>query len=242
MVTSSIPENFLANATVFLRELVQWEQQLPAESWQSLASQAQQGQVALLSVDMINGFCHEGALASPRIEAVIPAVVTAFERAYAIGVRDFLLAQDSHTPQSVEFADFSPHCQAGTSEAENIPELASLPFAHLYKIFPKNSLNAFHGTELPKWLEERRDVRTVVIVGDCTDLCVYHAAMHFKLYANAHDLPLRVIVPANAVQTFDTPVATAKELGILPHDGDVTHLFFLYHMCLNGIDVVSEIQ
>ena len=31
------------------------------------------GKTAILSVDMINGFCREGSLASSRIEAVIPA-------------------------------------------------------------------------------------------------------------------------------------------------------------------------
>jgi hypothetical protein len=52
---------------------------------------------------------------------------------------------------------------------------------------------------------------------------------------------MRVIVPANAVQTFDTPIETAQQLGILPHNGDVLHLQFLYHMRYNGIEVVREI-
>src|SRR5258708_26316560 len=75
---------------------------------------------------MITGFCYEGMLSSLRVQGIIPAVVAAFEGAYAIGVREFVLPQDCHTPDSVEFADFPPHCQAGTSEADTIPELASL--------------------------------------------------------------------------------------------------------------------
>jgi hypothetical protein len=67
-------------------------------------------------------------------------------------------------------------------------------------------------------------------------------ALHLKLLANASNRQdLRIIVPENAVQTYDIPVETARELSILPHDGDVMHLIFLYHMRLNGIEIVREI-
>jgi nicotinamidase-related amidase len=235
-------DQFLTQSTQFLNELVTWERDLPALSWDDFVVEAQQGKVALFSVDMINGFCHEGPLASSRIKGIIPAVVAAFQGAHALGVRNFVLAQDCHTPDSVEFAAFPPHCQAGTSEAGTIPELAALPFADLYTIVEKNSLNAFHGTSLGQWLEEHRDLSSAVVVGNCTDLCVYQMAMHLRLYANAHNLPLRVIVPENAVQTYDTPIEVAKQIGALPHDGDFLHLSFLYHMRLNGIEIVREIK
>src|SRR5438128_12454053 len=131
MATSTIPSNFIEQSREFLSALVVWEHNLPTITWSDLHTEAQQGRVALISVDMINGFCHEGVLSSPRVKAIIPAVVAAFEKAYAIGVRDFVLAQDSHTPNAVEFADFPPHCQVGTSEAGTIAELANLPFADL---------------------------------------------------------------------------------------------------------------
>jgi nicotinamidase-related amidase len=203
--------------------------------------EAQQGKVALFSVDMINGFCHEGVLCSPRIKGIIPAVVAAFRGAYSVGVRDFILAQDCHLPDAVEFADFPPHCQMGTSEAATITELASLPFAHLYTIVAKNSLNAFHGTALGEWLDARHDLRVAVVLGDCTDLCVHQMAMHLKLYANAHNRKLRVIVPENAVQTYDMPIELAQKIGALPHDGAFMHLAFLHHMRLNGIEIVRAI-
>ena len=52
---------------------------------------------------------------------------------------------------------------------------------------------------------------------------------------------MRVIVPENAVQTYDMPVETASAIGALPHHGDFMHLVFLYHMRLNGVEVVREI-
>jgi nicotinamidase-related amidase len=241
MATSTIPTNFVEQSRDFLSTLVEWERSLPSISWSDLREDAQQGRVALLSVDMINGFCYEGMLSSPRVQGIIPAVVAAFEGAYAIGVREFVLPQDCHTPDSVEFADFPPHCQAGTSEADTIPELASLPFANLYQLFPKNSINAFYGTHLGEWLDAHRNLSAVVVVGDCTDFCVYQHAMHLKLYANTYNLKMRVIVPENAVQTYDMSIETANALGALPHDGDFLHLVFLYHMRLNGVEVVREI-
>jgi nicotinamidase-related amidase len=241
MEKSNSPASLLEQGMQFLTALIEWERSLSSVAWHDLEAEAAQGRVALFSVDMINGFCHAGALVSPRIEAIIPQVVAAFQGAYSIGVRNFVLAQDCHTPASVEFADFPPHCQLGTSEAENIPELAGLPFADLYTTIEKNSLNAFHGTQLPAWIEAHTDLSTAIIVGDCTDLCVYQLAMHLKLDANAHNRTLRVIVPANAVQTYDTPLEVAREIGILPHDGDTLHLLFLYHMRLNGIEVVRAI-
>lgn len=235
-----IPANIIDEGETFLQALVEWEQQLPSVSWSDLRPEAQQGRAALFSVDMINGFCTEGPLASPRVQGVVPEVVATFENAYAVGVRDFLLAQDTHAPDAPEFASFPPHCVAGTSEAQTIPELAQLPFADRYQIFPKNSLDAFHDTDLSKWEQIHSDLSVAVVVGDCTDLCVHATAMHLKLHANAHNRKLRVIVPANAVQTYDMPIETAKQVGAMPHNGDVMHLMYLYHMQLNGVEVVRE--
>jgi hypothetical protein len=50
---------------------------------------------------------------------------------------------------------------------------------------------------------------------------------------------VRVVVPADCVDTYDLPVAVAQSLGALPHAADLLHLIFLYHMALNGIEVVA---
>ena len=39
-----------------------------------------------------------------------------------------------------------------------------------------------------------------------------------------------------------TEVETARQIGALPHDGDLLHRLFLYHMALNGIRVVRELS
>ena len=82
----------------------------------------------------------------------------------------------------------------------------------------------------------------MIVVGDCTDLCTYNLAMHLRLRANAYGLAeQRVILPANAVDTFDMSIEAAEEVGALAHPGDFFHKVFLYHMALSGIQVVREI-
>jgi hypothetical protein len=65
--------------------------------------------------------------------------------------------------------------------------------------------------------------------------------MHMQVYANAHQRRRRVIVPSDCVDTYDLPVEAAASAGTFPHDGDLLNLVFLYHMALNGIEVVGHI-
>jgi hypothetical protein len=37
------------------------------------------------------------------------------------------------------------------------------------------------------------------------------------------------------------PVEVARALGALPHDADLLHQVFLYHMALNGIETVRSL-
>jgi nicotinamidase-related amidase len=235
-------DTLLAQSAEFLSYLAEWWQGLPVVQWSDLLAGADVTQVALFSVDMVNGFCHEGALASPRVAALIAPIRDLLMQAHARGVRHFVLPQDTHRHDAVEFQDFPEHCVVGTSQSQTVPELASLPFADLFTIIPKNSLSPAYGTSLDAWLDAHPNLQVAVVTGDCTDLCVYQLAMHLKLRANAANQHLQVVVPANCVQTYDLPVKTARQIGALAHDGDLLHLLFLYHMRLNGIRVVREVR
>ncbi|HIQ01024.1 MAG TPA: cysteine hydrolase [Anaerolineales bacterium] len=225
----------------FLTWLARWEAELP--SLELAAAVAEPARAALLSVDLVKGFCYEGPLASPRVASIVPNVVDLFRRAHSLGARHFLLTQDAHDPDAVEFGAFPPHCVAGTSESETIDELNELPFASLFTVIPKKSISSSIGTALGTWLENHPQVTTFIIVGDCTDLCVHQAAMYLRLRANVlGQTDARVVIPADCVQTYDMPVETAEELGALPHDGDLLHRLFLYHMALNGIEVVARLK
>ncbi len=224
----------------FLDWLTRWEAELPAIPLESVVREP--SRTAILSVDLIKGFCTIGPLASPRVAGIIPAVVRLFERVYNLGVRHFLLTQDTHDPDSVEFGAFPAHCVVGTPESETVDELRALPFSDLLMVIPKKSISSSIGTELGSWLDGHPAVNTFIVVGDCTDLCVYQAAMYLRLRANVKGLrDFRVVVPADSVQTYDLPVETALQLGALPHDGDLLHRIFLYSMALNGIEVVARL-
>lgn len=196
---------------------------------------------AILSVDVIQGFCVSGPLASPRVARIVTPIVQLLQSAHAAGLKHILLTQDTHEPDAVEFASFPPHCVRGTAEAEPVAEIQALPFFHEMVILPKNSIASGLNTGLSDWLDAHPEVDTFIVVGDCTDLCTYQLAMHLRLDANARQIQRRVIVPADCVETYDLPVDTARQIGALPHPADLLHAVFLYHMALNGMEVVQSI-
>jgi nicotinamidase-related amidase len=239
----SLPANFVTSSQEFLRYLTDWYRQLPAIS---LADDWRQASVspnhaAVCAVDVISGFCHEGPLSSARVGQIIGPIRDLFDLTFAAGVRNYILPQDTHPPNAPEFAEWPPHCIVGTVESETVPELANLAAANHYRVFPKNSINALVGTEFEDWLIANRDVTEFIAVGDCTDLCLYQLAMGLKLRSNALGLGYRVTVPVDCVETYDLPVAQATALGAPPHDGDLLHVVFLYHLSLNGVRVVRSI-
>lgn len=197
---------------------------------------------AVFSADMVVGFCSTGALASDRIGALIGPVAGLFRRAHDHGVRTFALLQDTHHQDTPEFNAFPPHCVADTEESQTVPELANLPFSDTFAVFPKNSLHPAVGTGFDAWLDEHPEMRTAIVIGDCTDLCTYHLAMHLRMRANAANVPgFEVIVPVDCVDTFDLPEDVAAETDGFAHDGDFFHRVFLYHMALNGVRVVAAL-
>lgn len=197
---------------------------------------------AVFSADMVDGFCKQGNLASERVRNLIGPVVDLFQLAHGNGIRDFVLLQDTHHPQTPEFEAWPVHCVRDTNESETVSEIAALPFSGLFTVIEKNSLHPGLNTRFDQWLEDHPALRTAIVAGDCTDLCVYQLAMHLRLRANAHNLhDFEVIVPENAVQTYDLPEDATREVLAPAHPGDFFHRVFLYHMALNGITIVRAL-
>lgn len=222
----------------FLNWLSQWEANLPNHNLTELLSTPEK--VALISQDLLKGFCYKGPLSSPRAAGIVPKVAALFQHAHNLGLRHFLLLQDTHEPDALEFSAYPPHCIAGTEESETIDELTNLPFSDLFTVFPKNSISSHEGTDLDPWLDAHPEVTTFINVGVCTDICIYHLALYFRVRANVlKQNSARIVVPANCVQTYDLSVEAARDMGGMPHDGDLLHRIFLYHMALNGVEVVA---
>lgn len=228
----------------FLDWLDQWIADLPTLDLETFLTTngVTTDNVAIISADLVEGFCYHGPLASPRIANVVAPSATLMQSAYDLGVRQFALVQEYHTHEASEFQQFGPHCIRGTDEANTAEPLLALPFSDLFTVIHKNSLHPALHTDFDSWLQARPNLNTFITVGDCTDLCLYQLVMYLKLNANAEDKVVNVVIPANCVQTYDLSVALAQSIGAIPHDGDLLHALFLYHMALNGAVVLAQLK
>jgi len=149
---------------------------------------------ALVIVDMIEDFAHEGGAlyCGPTMAAIIPVIQKELARARSAS-EPVIYLTDNHVPDDAEFKIFPPHAIAGTAGAEIIPELAP---EDNDDVIPKRRYSGFFGTDLDITLRER-DVDTVRLVGDCTNICVLYTA------ADARNLGYAVEVVRDGVTSFD---------------------------------------
>ncbi|MEW9033686.1 MAG: isochorismatase family cysteine hydrolase [Planifilum fimeticola] len=225
---------------------------LPAETVSSLIDQSGGPErVVLVFVDILKGFCEKGPLASERVAGMVAPVKDLAEALLKRGVPDgnLVFLNDAHPEDAVEFSAFPPHCVRGTAEAEVVDELQPLLERGGVRVFRKNATNGLFGKDeggerFYEYLEKRfaEGPVTFIVVGDCTDLCIYQNAMGIRLLANEHNARVRVIVPLEHVRTYDVPVEVSEKTGAPAHDGDVMDQLFAYHMMINGIEVVRTVE
>jgi nicotinamidase/pyrazinamidase len=155
---------------------------------------------AVIVVDMQRGFMSpEGTLyCGDAARSIIPRVRDLVEKE-AAAASLVIFTADTHKPDDLEFAMFPPHCIEGTPETEIIPELADLAARHT--ILPKRRYSAFFETDLAERLAAFRPEK-VIVVGDCTDICVMHTV------ADARNRDYPVEVPADCVASFDAGAHT----------------------------------
>jgi nicotinamidase-related amidase len=101
-----------------------------------------------------------------------------------------------------------------------------------WTLIPKNSTNGFLEPAFQEWLAKNEAIDTFIVTGDCTDICIQQFAITLKTWFNRKDRKSRIIVPIDAVDTYD--------LGL--HSGDLMHVMALYNMIGNGVEVVSGIR
>lgn len=150
---------------------------------------------AIIVVDMQKGFmAPEGTLfCGEEAREIIPRVKKRVEREKAGGAAVFF-TRDTHEPDDKEFEMFPPHCVAGGEEVEIIDELAGL--AEQARIVEKRRYSAFFETDLAEQLAALKPDK-VIIVGDCTDICVLHTVTDLR------NRDYAVEVPADCVASFD---------------------------------------
>lgn len=161
-------------------------------------------------VDVLNGFCKHGNLASPRCDAVIPAIKQVVEERMR-AEDDIIFLADTHDANDREFEIFPVHCVRGTSEAEVVPELQ--PFLRDSTLIRKRRYSGFFETDLEGRLMLAKPER-VTVVGVCIDICVLHTV------ADLRNRDYHAVIPAHAVATFDAP----------GHPGDEVQRWSLAHL------------
>lgn len=217
-------DNFLNRSVATLGEIFDMLAKLPIIHLRDLQGK----QTALVMVDMINGFAREGTLISPRVEELIPEITKLSKMCDNLDILKLAFA-DCHTEASPEFDVYPVHCIKGTQEGEIVDEIKEIGG---YTLIPKNSTNGFLEEGFQIWLKQYQQINTFVITGDCTDICVQQFATTLKTWFNMQNKNARIIVPINAVETYD--------LGL--HDGDLMNVMALYNMMINGIEIVREIE
>ena len=156
----------------------------------------------LIVVDMVNGFVKEGNMADPYIAHIILEQKRLVEQ-FLKEKEGVAFIKDCHEKGCSEFKKFPPHCVKETSEAELVAELKR--YENECLVYLKNSTSAIFAPNFMSDIEKMKRLREVVITGCCTDICVTNLAIPLQNYFDQKDLDVRIIVPTNAVETYDAP-------------------------------------
>ncbi len=187
--------------------------ELPQISWQStLEVPAEES--AIIVVDMQNDFVKEGgSLVVPAAMATLDRVQELLARARSADV-PIAYTQDTHFAGDPEWDIWPQHCEMGTWGWQIVEELAPQPTD---LVCQKSRYDGFYGTWLEHFLANVWKVRTLVIVGTVSSICVLHTA------ASAGLRWYTVIVPADGISAlteFDQAL-TLRQVSWL-YSGSVT--------------------
>jgi nicotinamidase-related amidase len=179
---------------------------------------------------MVNGFVYDGPLSSPRVASIVQNIVSINEKTRGYKKIFFI---DSHDECSEEFTSFPKHCVKGSPEEDLIDDLKTDASEGLNTVFiRKNSTNGFNSAEFHDWLKRNGDVDNFIVTGCVTDICVLQFVLYLKSYFNEKNETKKVIVPMNAVETYDAG----------SHDAHLMNLFALYNMHIIGAEVVEKLN
>jgi len=233
------------------------------------------GGVGLVVVDVVRGFTREGSLSDPAsMEPMVQAVgALAEELLFELGPRlHTLLLRDSHHPDIPE-PPYPPHCIQGTGEDELDPDIAWLLQRPRTTVIRKDCINGFVGAMRPvtggepglwrnllaDWVADHT-LTSLILVGDCTDICVSDLCVAL-LSARNHGMLTRVdptdreayvaaitglelYVVAPACATFDAdpdgPLPQGQEA--LRHPGPLAHHLGLWIAASRGAIIVDGFE
>ena len=163
---------------------------------------------AVFLIDMNVGFCEEGNLADPTIKHIVPNIIPIIRAVLEKG-EGYFVVNDKHTDKSVELNRYAGHCH-NEKEFRTIKELAIYE-EYATRTFYKNSTCALFAPGMMEMLMEMVSLKTVVIVGCCTDICIQNFAIALRNFFDELNMDVEIIVPKNAVETFHIPEVHDRE-------------------------------
>ena len=176
---------------------------------------------AVIIIDMLNDFV-TGKLAAERGKRIIPNLKRLVEAARKNNVT-VIYTNDAHYPQDVEVTrKWGKHAIKGTKGAEVIPELK--PAAKDY-VVEKRTYSSFYETGLDpllRSLNKGDGVKTVILGGLHTNMCVRHTA------ADAFFRGYNIIIASDGCEAF-----TQKE-----HEEGLKYLEYVYNAKIMTVDEI----
>lgn len=210
----------------------------------------------LVVVDEVNGFATVGAgnLAPPVPNAQVSRMV---EETVALGRRfqsagwPILAFLDTHEPGKPE-PPYPPHCESGTGEELLVPALQWLETEAAATLIRKDCINGFVGAiaggrnRLVDWVNGNR-LKSVLVVGICTDICVMDFVLTLLSARNHGMMPTLedIVVYEPGCSTYDLPRETAAQLGLpetAAHPQALTHHLGLYFMASRGAVLADRLE
>ncbi|CEQ23546.1 isochorismatase [[Clostridium] sordellii] len=179
----------------------------------------------LFIIDMNNGFAKKGALYSDRVEALINPITNLAKILEAKNC-EIIAFTDSHNKDSIELRSYPTHCLENDYESKIVDEISTIKNL---KVIPKNSTNGFFCLEDKNF----KNIDNIIVVGDCTDICIYQFVITLKSYFNQNNIDKNIIVPMNLVDTYHIDNI---------HNAEIMNIVFLNSMIQNGVEVIKEIE
>ena len=182
----------------------------------------------LITIDMVNGFVKEGALAAPSIMRIVPRQIELLEEASKDKDTGMIFVRDSHPIEAVEFKTYGVHCVEGTNETEVIDELKK--YEDMGLTYFKNSTNLIFAPGMQRDLIKFYNLERIRLMGCLSEVCVENGAIGLRTFFDQINSDVEVCVHADAIDTFNAP----------GHDADIVTDDALARMQANGIKILGK--
>lgn len=160
-------------------------------------------------VDMVNGFVKYGAMHDKSIANIIPAQIKLLDKMQ--GEEDIIaIVKDTHEKDCMEFKTYPEHCVKGSGEENLVDELSKFENQDSL-VYEKNSTDVTNVPEFFEDIKKMPNLKEIVVVGCCTDICVLNAAISMRTYFNQEDMDIQIVMPKDCVETYNAPVHPQNE-------------------------------